>query len=174
MLVLEKPHQLLLNNLIVVCTEWLCKTLELCDSILNEDLSRGVLHQVCHRQQVSHCHLVYLVRLGTLYYLILHPHEHQVEKLPHGGSIELHYWTMCEFFKYLTCRDHRIHLLSSEQFLHELLGEHGFDNILEDLLGAFISYFLGPQSLVQDVDHLSAQVEDDKGQHVHVCTRHFY
>ncbi len=64
-LVLEKTHQLLFYDLIVIGAERLSKALELSDSILDQDFCWGSLDQVSHTLQVGHGDLVYLIRIGT-------------------------------------------------------------------------------------------------------------
>ncbi len=64
-LVLEKTHQLLLHDLIVIGAERLSKALELSDSILDQDFCWGSLDQVSHTLQVGHRNLVYLIWIGT-------------------------------------------------------------------------------------------------------------
>jgi hypothetical protein len=52
--------------------------------------------------------------------------------------------------------------LEPEKFLYEFLGEHGLHDILQDFLAALIPDLLGAKALVEDVDHLTSEVNDDK------------
>jgi len=63
-----------------------------------------------------------------------------------------------ELLEYLPSRLHGVHLLGAEELLHELLRQHRLHHVLQHLLRTLAPDLLGTEALVQDIDHLPAQV----------------
>ena len=63
--------------------------------------------------------------------------------------------------------DEGVHDLRSEHLFHEFLSEHCLDDVLEDLLRSICSNILAPEPLIKDIDHLTSEIDDDKGQAVY-------
>ena len=69
---------------------------------------------------------------------------------------------MSQLFKDLPGGCHGVHFLWPEQFLYKFLREHGLNDILEDFLATLMPDVLRPETLVKDVNHLTAKVQDDE------------
>ena len=98
----------------------------------------------------------HLLRITSLKHLLLDSHQHEVKKLRHRALVQSHNTRVRQLDKNLSCFNQRVHWLRLEDLFHELLREHGLDDILEDFLTLVSCHLLGPQSLLQNEDHFTA------------------
>jgi len=168
-LVLVELEELLLHYLELVGVVLVQHHHEFLLALLNKLVGiRALVNHVGHRVQVIYGHVGYFLGVAALEGLELESHQHQVEQLLHAALVEPHDARVGQSHEDLACFNERDHLLRPEDLIHELGNEHGFNNVLQHFLAPLIGHILTPKSLVQDVDHLTAQVDDDDGENVGV------
>ena len=151
----ELVHLLTYDHPIIcakACTHFL-KLLQHLDYVL---FSLSARYEGLHGFQVIHSDEIKFLRLNCHLHLILQSHYHQIVKFLHASIIELHDGTMGQLFKDSFCRIHFIHGLRAEKLANKLICKHATNNIIEDLNRSFLCNILRTQTLIQDIDHLTA------------------
>lgn len=125
-------------------------------------VSLAALNHLDHSVDVGQGNVKQLLGLAAGLHLALESHKHQIKQFLHTCGVQFHDRAVGQLLKDLLGTCHGVHGLTPEKLLHELGGKHALDDVLEYLLGAVLADVLRAESLLKDVNHLTAKVDDDK------------
>ena len=155
MFVFKKPEDLLFQNKEVISTIILCQILEPDCSFAQEPFSWGILNQVAHCVNMFKRDMQNFIWFATALDLVFEAHEHKVKQFLHGGCVELHDRTVGESFEDFFAALNSVHSLGAEELIYKFWSKHAFDDVLEYFLRSLSIDVLRPESLLEDVYHLT-------------------
>lgn len=158
MAILEELVHLLTDDAPIVCVHFGAHLDESSLCIANILSGVSTFDELLECIQVLHREVVDFFWLHGQLNLVLDAHNHQVEQLLHTRIIQLHDRAVRKLLEDLLRRVHRVQILRPEQFIDETPCEQAFHDVLQDFGRAVFGDVLRPQTLVKDVNHLTAEI----------------
>ena len=126
------------------------------------DGARVVSHDGAQTVEVRECDEQQRLRARAGQHLQLDAHGHEVKELVHRGLVEAHDAAVRDAVEDLARCAHAVGLLRPEELVDEVWLEDGRHDVDENLAALARVYGLCAQPLLEDVQHLDAEVDDEE------------